>query len=87
MKKIFTVLRSVPTTKVRILVSIALTVWLSFAVIERGFTPPIEYLGFILINSGIDLSAYALNARKKLNNPTIENPHEIENENPMFEKG
>lgn len=84
MKKLLNVLRSVPTTKIRILVSIGLTVWLSFAVIQRAFIPPVEYLIFLAVNSGIDLSAYALNARKKLN-PTTENPNETENAE--FEKG
>lgn len=58
------ILISIPTTKLRVLVSIGLTVWTAYHVLQLNWQPNWEWLTFLAANSGIDLVQYAQNMRK-----------------------
>lgn len=60
MKTLREILINIPTTKLRILVSIILTVWTAYAVLVRNWDPNWEWLAFLALNTGLDISQYAV---------------------------
>ena len=63
---------NIPTTKVRVLVSILLTVWTAYHVLEMNWMPNWEWLVFLAANSGIDIVQYAQNMKKPKVTESIE---------------
>lgn len=60
-------LLNIPTTKLRIVVSIGLTVWTAYHVLEMNWMPNWEWLVFLAANGGIDLVQYSQNKRSRTN--------------------
>ena len=56
-------LYGVPTTKLRIIVSLGLSIFVIIATVTRNYTPSAEVLGFILIQMGIDVTQYTMKAK------------------------
>ena len=50
----------IPTTKVRILVSICLSIAVVTAAIIKNYNPSWELLAFLLVQQGLDISQYAV---------------------------
>lgn len=73
--KLTKLLLAIPTTKVRIVVSICLTVWTAYHVLERGWTPSWEWLVFLAANSGLDIAQYRENRIKSEHEYELELKH------------
>lgn len=64
---------AIPTTKVRVLVGIGLTVWTAYHVLEDHWVPDAQWLVFLAASNGIDIGQYAIN---KANRPKEQNNDE-----------
>jgi len=53
-------LNALPTTKIRILVSLGMSVYVILAAIHKSYAPTMEILAFLLISQGIDVSQYMI---------------------------
>ena len=62
-------LSKLPTTKLRVVVTLALSVTVIIATIMRNYNPSIEILSFLLVSMGLDITQYAV---KRNNLTTLE---------------
>ncbi len=60
MKKFREILLLIPTTKLRILTSIILSVFIVIVTVFRTYEPTWEILAFLLVQQGLDISQYAV---------------------------
>lgn len=58
--KAFAILAKIPTTALRVIITIALTVATGVMYFTTAFIPSVEWLGFLAMMSGLDVSQYAL---------------------------
>lgn len=59
-------LRQVPTTKVRVVVSVMLAVWTGYTVLYRQYSPPSEWYIFLAALGGLDTVQYTINKRSRI---------------------
>jgi len=63
-------LNALPTTKIRILVSLGMTVYVIHGAVTNSYIPTMEVLGFLLVSQGIDVTQYTV--KQKLSpEPTV----------------
>jgi len=69
-------LTDLPTTKIRILASMGMSIYVIIAAVTQSYTPTIEILGFLLIQMGIDVTQYTIKTKlaSPVTTPTVTPP-------------
>lgn len=80
--KINDFLTGLPTTKLRIVISLGLAVFVIIATVTNHYDPSTEVLGFLLIQMGIDVTQYTMKQKHGTPDPSGGTPTEVSQPNP-----
>ena len=75
--KINDFLNGLPTTKLRIVISLGLAVFVIIATVTKNYDPSTEVLGFLLIQMGIDVTQYTMKQKHGTPDPSGCAPTEV----------